>query len=119
MNLKLIYFKIRALAEAPCMLLHYTKIDFEDLMSWDYYSKEWSLVKPNISFKQLPVLIINEKHEIAQSTAILSFIEKIAKINIQDPILAVKADAILLSAQELFLPLNPTVNFATGDDFFS
>ena len=110
---------MRALAEAPRMLFHYTQIDYEDLMSWDYYGKDWSQVKPNITFKQLPVLIVDEKHEIAQSIAIMSYIEKLAEINIKDPILAAKADAIMQSAQELFSPLNPTVNFAIGEDFSS
>ena len=37
----------------------------------------------------------------------------------QDPVVAAKADRILESAQELFRPLNPTVNFAVGEDFES
>ena len=117
MNLKLIYFKMRALAEAPRILFHYTGIKFEDLMSWEYYEEDWSITKPKVSFKQLPVLIIDDKHEIAQSIAILNYIEKIAGIEIKDQIQSAKADAILQSAQELFRPLNPTVNFATGEDF--
>ena len=119
MNLKLIYFKMRALAEAPRMLFHYTGIEFKDLMSWEYYGEDWSVAKPKVSFKQLPVLIINDKHEIAQSIAILNYIEKIAGIDIKDKILSAKADAVLQSAQELFAPLNPTVNFATGEDFIA
>ena len=39
MNLKLIYFKMRALAEAPQLLLHYTNIKYEYYMSWEYYKK--------------------------------------------------------------------------------
>ena len=108
---------MRALAEAPRMLFHYTGIEYEDLMSWDYYDKEWSEVKPNIPFKQLPMLIIDKKHEICQSMAIMTFIENLAGINITDPILNAKANAIMQSSQELFMPLNPTVNFATGDKF--
>ena len=69
MSLKLVYFKMRALAEAPQLLLHYAGIDYEYLMSWDYYDDDWSNIKPQISFKQLPVLIIDETHEIAQSIA--------------------------------------------------
>ena len=117
MNLKLIYFKMRALAEAPRILFHYTGIEFEDLMSWEYYGEDWSITKPKVSFKQLPVLIIDDKHEVAQSIAILSYIEKIAEIDIKDEIQSAKADAILQSAQELFSPLNPTVNFATRESF--
>ena len=116
-KLELIYFKMRALAEAPRILFHYTGIEYEDLMSWEYYDKEWSDVKPNIPFKQLPMLIVDKKHEICQSMAIMTFIENLAGINITDPILNAKANAIMQSSQELFMPLNPTVNFATGDKF--
>ena len=44
MSLKLVYFKMRALAEAPQLLLHYAGIDYEYLMSWDYYDDEWSKI---------------------------------------------------------------------------
>ena len=108
---------MRALAEAPRLLFHYTNIEYEDLMSWDYYDKEWSEVKSIIPFKQLPMLVIDKKHEICQSMAIMTFIENLAGINITDPILNAKANAIMQSAQELFMPLNPTVNFAIGEKF--
>ena len=116
-KLDLIYFKMRALAEAPRLLFHYTNIEYEDFMSWEYYDKEWSEVKPSIPFKQLPMLVIDNKYEICQSMAIMTFIENLAGINISDPILNAKANAIMQSAQELFMPLNPTVNFATGEKF--
>ncbi len=116
-KLELIYFKMRALAEAPRLLFHYTEIEYDDVMSWDYYGKEWSEVKPNIPFKQLPMLIVDKKHQICQSLAIMTFIENLAGINIIDPILNAKANAIMQSAHELFMPLNPTVNFAIGEKF--
>ncbi len=108
---------MRALAEAPRLLFHYTNIEYEDVMSWDYYGKDWSEVKTNIPFKQLPMLMVDGKHEICQSLAILTFVENLAGINITDPILNAKANAIMQSAHELFMPLNPTVNFATGEKF--
>ena len=108
---------MRALAEAPRLLFHYTNIEYDDLMSWDYYNKDWTEVKPNIPFKQLPMLVVDKKHEICQSMAIMTFIENMAGISISDPILNAKANAIMQSAQELFMPLNPTVNFATGEKF--
>ena len=117
MSLKLVYFKMRALAEAPQLLLHYAGINYEYQMSWDYYGKEWSQIKPQISFKQLPVLIVDGEHEIGQSIAILSYIEQLAGLNLSNPIIAGRANAIMQSAQELFAPLNPTVNFAVGEDF--
>ena len=116
-KLELIYFKMRALAEAPRLLLHYTKLEYDDIMSWDYYDKEWSEVKSKVPFKQLPMLVVDQKHEICQSIAILTFIEKIAGIEISDPILNAKANAVMQSAQELFMPLNPTINFSVGDRF--
>ena len=113
-KLELIYFKMRALAEAPRLLFHYTNIEYEDLMSWDYYDKEWSEVKSKVPFKQLPMLVVDHKHEICQSIAILTFVEKIAGINISDSIQNAKANAVMQSAQELFMPLNPAINFAVG-----
>ena len=119
MTLKLIYFKMRALAEAPQMLMHYAGIDYEYLMSWDYFGDDWENVKSQVPFKQLPILIVNDKHQIAQSISIMRYIEKISRLELDDPIASAKADAILQSAQELFAPLNPTVNFAVGMDFDS
>ena len=42
-------------------------IEYEDVMSWDYYGKDWSEVKPNIPFKQLPMLMVDRKHEIQEN----------------------------------------------------
>ena len=116
-KLELIYFKMRALAEGPRLLFNYTEIEYDDVMSWDYYGKDWSEIKPNIPFKQLPMLIVDKKYEICQSMAIMTFVENLAGISITDQILNAKANAIMQSAQELFMPLNPTVNFATGEKF--
>jgi len=116
-KLELIYFKMRALAEAPRLLLHYTEIKYDYIMSWDYYDKDWSEVKPTIPFRQLPMLVVDKQHKICQSIAIMTFVENLAGINITDPILNAKANAIMLSAQELFMPLNPTVNFAVEERF--
>jgi len=116
-KLELIYFKMRALAEAPRLLFHYLGLEYEDIMSWDYYGKEWSEVKSKVPFRQLPMLVVDQKHEICQSIAILTFIEKIGGINISDTIQNAKANAVMQSAQELFMPLNPTINFSVGDRF--
>ncbi len=117
MKIDLIYFKMRALAEAPQLLMNYLNIDYNYIMSWDYYDKEWSEVKPLIPFKQLPMIVVDGEHHICQSIAIMSYIESISGTILTDPILIGKANSILQSAQELFMPLNPTINFAVGDDF--
>ena len=117
--LKLIYFKMRALAEAPQMLMRCYNVDYQYIMSWDHFDDHWSNVKPRIPFKQLPILELDDGTQIGQSIAILNYIESIAGIEIADPVKSAEASSILQSAQELFAPLNPTVNFAVGDDFES
>ena len=114
---KLIYFKMRALAEAPQMLMQCYNVDYEYVMSWDHFDDQWLNVKPHIPFRQLPILELDDGTQIGQSIAILNYIEAIAGIEITDPAKAAEASSILQSAQELFAPLNPTVNFAIGDDF--
>ena len=108
---------MRALAEAPQMLMRCYKIDYEYVMSWDHFDDNWSNVKPHTPFGQLPILELDDGTKIGQSIAILNYIESIAGIAIAAPEKAAEASSILQSAQELFAPLNPTVNFATGDDF--
>jgi len=115
--LKLVYFKMRALAEAPQLLLNYCKINYEYIMSWDHFDDEWSNVKPKLSFKQLPMMEVEDGTQICQSIAILQYIENLGGLKISDPVKAAEATAVLQSAQELFAPLNPTVNFAVGQDF--
>ena len=117
--LKLIYFKMRALAEAPQMLMRCYQVDYQYVMSWDHFDDHWSNVKLRIPFKQLPILELDDGTQIGQSIAILNYIESIAGIEIADPVKSAEASSILQSAQELFAPLNPTVNFAVGDDFES
>ena len=110
---------MRALAEAPQLLLEYSGLEYEYLMSWDHFDDVWSKVKPMIPFQQLPMMEVEDGTQICQSIAILQYIENRSGLSISDPIKAAEAMAILQSSQELFAPLNPTVNFATGDDFLT
>jgi glutathione S-transferase len=119
MKLKLVYFKMRALAEAPQMLMRCHNIEYDYLMSWEHFGDVWPNVKPTLTFKQLPMLEVNGTQQICQSVAILQYLETVAGITLHDPVKAAQSGAILQSAQELFAPLNPTVNFAVGDDFNS
>ena len=108
---------MRALAEAPQLLLNYCGINYEYIMSWDHFDDEWSNVKPKLAFKQLPMMEVEDGTQICQSIAILQYIENLGGLKISDPVKAAEATAVLQSAQELFAPLNPTVNFAVGQDF--
>ena len=96
--LKLIYFKMRALAEAPQMHMRYNNIDYEHLMSWEHFTDYWAKVKPNLAFKQLPMLKIDGRYQIFQSIVILKFLECKAGLSMTDPIQEAKANAILRSA---------------------
>ena len=108
---------MRALAEAPQLLLNYCKINYECIMSWEHFDDEWSNVKPKLAFKQLPMMEVEDGTQICQSIAILQYIENLGGLKISNPVKAAEATAVLQSAQELFAPLNPTVNFAVGQDF--
>ena len=116
-DLKLIYFKMRALAEPPQLLLSYAGVDYKYLMSWEYFKQPWAQVKSSIVFSQLPLLIVNNDNQIAQSGSIIRYLAKITDMLPKDDILAAKADAIFESAHEMFFPLNPTINFAVGPAF--
>ena len=110
---------MRALAEAPQLLLEYSGLEYEYLMSWDHFGDVWTNVKSKIPFQQLPMMETEDGTQICQSIAILQYIENRSGLAINDPVKAAEAMAILQSSQELFAPLNPTINFATGDDFIA
>ena len=110
---------MRALAEAPQLLLEYSGLEYEYLMSWDHFGDVWTNVKSKIPFQQLPMMEAEDGTQICQSIAILQYIENRSGLAINDPVKAAEAMAILQSSQELFAPLNPTINFATGDDFIA
>jgi hypothetical protein len=94
MSLKLVYFKMRVLTEAPQMLMHCNNIHYQYLMYWEHYSDEWANMKSRLAFKQLPMLQVDGKHEIWQSIAILKFLENLAGLSVSDPIHEAKANAI-------------------------
>ena len=53
---------MRALAEAPQLLLEYSGLEYEYLMSWDHFDDVWSNVKPTIPFQQLPMMEQRMEH---------------------------------------------------------
>ena len=101
-NLKLVYFKMRALAEAPQLLMQYAGLSYDYAMSWEYYDAPWAEVKPTVMFKQLPILVVDDQHVIAQSSAILRYLNGLTGLSLENPIEAARCDAILEAAQEMF-----------------
>ena len=86
-------------------------------MFWGHFDDEWSSVKPKLAFKQLPMMEVEGGTQICQSIAILRYIENLGGLKISNPVKASEATAIPQSAQELFVPLSLTLNFAVGQDF--
>ena len=116
-HLSLVYFKMRALTEASQMMLHFGNVPYSYEMAWDYYGKAWSEVKPTVAYKQLPLLVVDNKTEITQSGAIVRFLAPLTGTMPNDTLLAAKVDAAFEASQGMFRPLNPAVNFAVGDGF--
>ena len=114
-KLQLIYFNLRALCEAPRMMLHQSNISYTYEMAWNYFKKPWTEVKQEVIFHRLPLLMVDEKIEIWQSNTISRYIAKLTNNIPKDDVMAAYADSIYESAHDLFLPLNPTINIFTGD----
>lgn len=116
-KLTLLYFNLRALAEAPQMMMQYRSAAYSYEMVWDYYGAPWSEMKSKMPFRQLPILIVDDKTEIAQSGSIIRFLAQHLDLMPDDAHLAAEVDAVFEASQDLFSPLNGTVNLSVGDVF--
>ena len=119
MDLKLIYGNMRALCEAPQMMLHYADIPYEYRMVWDHYGSSWPEVKKDIIFNRLPILIINEDKYIWQSNTIIRYLSNLTKTKPSDEFQLAYCDAVFESTHEMFSPLNPTINMTFGEKYNS
>ena len=104
-KLQLIYFNLRALCEAPRMMLHTAGIEYSYEMAWDYFKKPWGDVKKEVIFHKLPLLVIDEKIEIWQSNTISRYIAKLTNNIPNNEEMVAYADSIFESAHDLFFPL--------------
>lgn len=118
-NLRLVYFKMRALAEAPQLMLNYTGTPYSYEMAWEYFGQTWSEVKTSVPYRQLPMLVVDNDTRICQSGAITRFLAQITGLQPEDPLMRGEVDALYETSQEMFMPLNPTINFAVGEKFES
>jgi len=116
-KLDLIYFKMRAFTEAIQMQLCYGNIPYNYHFAWDYFDKSWPEVKKEAGFGQLPLLVINDEKRVWQSGSIMRYTATLAKTMPENLENRGIADAIFESSQELFQPLNATINFRVGDDY--
>ena len=113
-DLKLIYFKLRALAETPQMMMKFGGLNYSYIMAEDFFKKPWEEAKNHTPFNQLPLLIVNKNTEIWQSNSIVRFLAPLTGTMPDDRLVAAQVDSIFESTHELFFPLNPTVNVVTG-----
>ena len=118
-RLNLIYANMRALCEAPQMMMRYANIPYSYNMVWDFYKKPWKEIKNSIYFNKIPILIIDDNEYIWQSNTITRYLSKLTNTLPEDPFLSAYADSIFESTHEMFVPLNPTVNIYIGDTFLS
>ena len=118
-NLRLVYFKMRALAEAPQLMLNYTGTPYSYEMAWEYFGQTWSEVKTSVPYRQLPMLVVDNDTRICQSGAITRFLAERTGLQPEDPLMRGEVDALYETSQEMFMPLNPTINFAVGEKFES
>ncbi len=116
-KLDLIYFKMRAFTEAIQMQLCYANIPYNYHFPWDYFDKPWPEVKKEAGFGQLPLLVINDKKRMWQSGSIMRYTATLANTLPENSEDRGIADAIFESSQELFQPLNATINFRVGEDY--
>ena len=110
---------MRALCEAPQMMLHYADIPYEYKMVWDHYGSSWAEVKKDIIFNRLPILIINEDKYIWQSNTIIRYLSNLTKTKPSDEFQLAYCDAVFESTHEMFSPLNPTINMTFGEKYNS
>ena len=92
-KLELIYFRLRALAEAPQMMLKFAGIDYSYIMANEYFNKPWKEAKAGVAFNQLPLLIVDEKIEIWQSNSIVRFLATITGTMPENKMIAAQAAA--------------------------
>ena len=118
-KLELVYFKMRALAEAAQLMLRATNTPYDYTMGWNYFGDAWVNVKEQAPFRQLPMLVVDDEHKIAQSGSICRYIADLTGLSPDDAALKARVDSVFEASQEWFFPLNPTVNFAVGDDFIA
>ena len=110
---------MRALCEAPQMMLHYADIPHEYKMVWDHYGSSWAEVKKDIVFNRLPILIIKEDKYLWQSNTIIRYLSDLTKTKPSDEFQLAYCDAIFESTHEMFFPLNPTINMTFGEKYNS
>ena len=129
-NLKMIYFPVRARAEAARMIAAYGDIPITDTDCQGFFGCDFMAAKTGgkLPFGQLPVLAVDDKTLVGQSGSINRYLASLVKKDgfiPSDPVKAALADALHETAQDLW-KIMPIVNFwrdetwkKEKDEFFS
>ena len=115
-KIQIVYFPVRARAEAPRLILEYGGVDYEDITAKDFCGEGWPGAKPFTPFGQLPVMVVDGE-VIAQSGSIVRYCAKLVPALVPtDAIAAAKCDMIFEAGQEM-TAVNPVVNIFKGAAF--
>ena len=105
-KLKLTYFNIKARAEPIRLALSISGIPFED----ERISGDWAARKSTMTFHQVPVLTVDDKTVIAQSTAILRYVGTLGEKRLYpaDGLHAALVDQIISQIQDVEASMRPS-----------
>ena len=99
--IQLIYFPVRARAEAIRMCFAYGKVDYEEHSVSSFFSgKSWPEVKHTLPFDQLPALVVDGQF-LCQSGSCTRYAAQVAGCVPSDPFAAAVCDSVFEAAQEL------------------
>mmetsp|Transcript_20753 Transcript_20753/g.26803 ORF Transcript_20753/g.26803 Transcript_20753/m.26803 type:complete len:228 (+) Transcript_20753:99-782(+) len=103
-KLKLYYFDIKGKGEAIRLFCAYAGLELEDVRLSSYADFLELKESGKIAFGQVPLLEVDGKHALVQTSAILRYLSKLAPglYPDMDPILAAKIDAALDQATDVF-----------------
>ena len=120
-KLTFVYARARAIGEPARLTAAHAKVEMSDMFPWEYFGKPWPEAKPSVTFKQLPILVVEDgakKSMICMSTSICRYLAALGGTAPADLADAAVADSIAEKFHELFMPLNPICNFGRGGPGF-
>jgi glutathione S-transferase len=93
-KLKLYYFNIKGKGEPIRLFCAYAGLELED---YRFAAGEFTTMKDSgkLAFGQVPLLEVDDNHQLVQSAAILRYLGKLGGLYPEDPIMAAKVDAAL------------------------
>jgi glutathione S-transferase len=100
-SLKLYYFNIKGKGEPIRLFCAYAGLE---LVDHRFAGDEFSTMKENgrLAFGQVPMLEVDGKHQLVQSSAILRYLSKIVGLYPADPLIAARVDAALDQEADAF-----------------